>query len=264
MSFTRLPNGLLEGVDYRYTPDGRIDWRSMIKAEYLAVQSERKVEVETRYRKAIKDLDLHTVEDYYLIILLGGIKDLLRMRGARAVRQTVDSVTDNQVVCTCSIDFVPNFETGGEPFTFTDVASASVYSVSGVFQLHLAAIAANRAFVRCVRNGLGIGIAGKDEFDVAANKEYLSKRGSIIAPSVTESADTPSPATGFAAQNILEGLCRQVNITFDMLKTQAAKYAAELKIDPATWTSFVSVQDLDAYVLIGKIKEAKAKRDKVA
>lgn len=255
MTFKRLPDGLLEGVQYRYTDDGRIDWRAMIRPEYLAVQTDRKADVEKQYKQSIQSLNLHDIEDYYLIILLGGIKDLLRLRGARAVRQEVNSVTDNQVVCTCSIDFVPNFETGGEPFTFTDVASASVYSVSGVFQLHLAAIAANRAFVRCVRNALGISIAGKDEFDAVANKTFLSKgRAPVeLAPDIPET-------TGFGAQNILENLSKQVGITFDILKIQAVKYAAELKVDPTTWTSFASIQDLDAYTLITKINEAKAKK----
>lgn len=252
-TFKRLPNGLLEGVDYKYHDDGRIDWRAMIKPEYLAVQSDKKEEVQTRYNKPIKALNLHDIEDYYLIILLGGIKDLLRVRGYRSVKQEVNSVTDNQVVCTCTIEFIPNIETGGEPVIFSDVASASVYSVSGVFQLHLAAIAANRAFVRCVRNALGIGIAGKDEFDSAANKLYLAKGGAPAAPSL---AAEPPQNVGFEPTNILSNRCTELGITFDKLRERALSAKEGLVSDPTGWQSFASIAQLDAYTLLTKINGA--------
>lgn len=254
--FKRLENGLLEGTEYVYLDDGRIDWRSMIKQEFLAVQSDKKEDVEKRYGKKVKDINLHDVEDYNLIILLGGIKDLLRMRGFKSVKQEVNSVSEREVVCTCTIEFIPNFETNGEPFIFSDVASASVHSVSGVFQLHLAAIAANRAFVRCVRNALGVNIAGKDEFDINANKAFLTKN----ATAQIEAPDN----SGFAPSNILQNKCKDLGISFDKLKERSITLKGELKLnsDPSTWTDFSSIEHLDAYTLISRISSDSEKKAK--
>lgn len=227
----------------------------MIKPEYLAVQSEKKEEVEMRYNKKVKDLDLSTLPDYYLIILLGGIKDLLRIRGYRSLTNRVDYVSEQKAVVTTTIEFVPNAETGGAPLIYSDTASASVYSVSGVFQLHLEAIAANRSLVRTVRNALGINIVGKDEFDERANKAYLSNGGAALLTPKVQAPDSPPEATGFAPFNVLSNRCKELDISFAKMKEAASAYKAELKSDPSEWQDFSSLKDhrTDCYTLLTKI-----------
>lgn len=262
-TFKRLPSGLLEGVSYIYKPDGSIDYRAMIKPEYLAVQSEKKEEVEARFNKKVKDLDLSTLPDYYLIILLGGIKDLLRIRGYKSLTNRVDYVSEQKAVVTTTIEFIGNFETGGEPVIYSDTASASVYSVSGVFQLHLEAIAANRSLVRAVRNALGINIVGKDEFDERANKAYLSSGGAALLAAKAPAPEVPE-STGFAPFNVLSNRCKELTISFEKLKEAAAAYKAELVSDPAQWEDFSSLKDhrTDCYTLLTKINESQIKKVK--
>ncbi len=262
-TFKRLENGLIEGLEYKYFDNGLIDWKSMIKPEYLALQSDKKEEVETRYNKKMKEIDLLTIPDYYLIILLGGIKDLLKIRGYKSLTNRVDYVSEQKAVVTTTIEFLPNIETAGQTVIYSDTASASVYSVSGVFQLHLEAIAANRSMIRCVRNALGINIVGKDEFDERANKAYLSSGGvALLSPKV--GAPEVPESTGFAPFNVLSNRCKELNISFDKLKEAAAAYRAELSSDPAQWEDFASLKDhrTDCYTLLTKINESQSKKVK--
>ena len=65
----RDENGLISGVKYVYTEDGLIDWRKMIKSEYLVINKDS-VKGET---------DITKLKDWQLIILLGGIKELAQI-----------------------------------------------------------------------------------------------------------------------------------------------------------------------------------------
>jgi len=260
--FKRLANGLLENVEYKYLEDGRIDYRAMIKPEFLVVQTDKKDEIETRYNKKVKDLDLLTIPDYYLVILLGGIKDLLRIRGYKSITNHVDYVSESKAVVTTTIEFIPNIETDMQPLVYSDTASASVYSVSGVFQLHLEAIAANRALVRCARNALGINIAGKDEFDEKANKAYIAAGGSAVLMGRGLPTATLPESTGFAPYNVLSNRCKELDISFAKLKDRAITLKSELSSDPAEWSDFSSIQHIDAYTLLSKINDSQVKKAK--
>lgn len=258
MSELRDERGLVKGIEYVFRPDGAVDWRAMIPSEYLVINKDYKDEITARYNKAFKDLDPREVEDRYLLILLGGIKHVLRLRGFVSVEQRVEYCDQYKCVNTCTIKFTPNFETDGAQVIFSDTASASVDSTSGVFRLFIESIAANRAFVRCVRNFLGINIVGKDEFDDRANKTY-SKLGP--AP---EEAET----TGYSARHFLEKRCKELDKdgshSFDKIKARATelKAAGKTKIEsnPEEWIDFSSINDKDAYVLLVKINEAAKKK----
>ena len=60
----RDENGLLSNTDYIFTDDGLIDWRKMIKAEYLVANKD----------SSKGETDVTKLKDWQLIILLGGIK----------------------------------------------------------------------------------------------------------------------------------------------------------------------------------------------
>ena len=61
------------------------------------------------------------------------------------------------------------------------MANATVYNTSSFAQKFLETIAANRAFVRCVRNFLNIHIVGADEIDSSNGKSLPS--ASLETPS---------------------------------------------------------------------------------
>jgi len=264
----RNADGLIEGVEYARNADGSINWRAMIKPAHLYINREYESELKARFnKKSVWDIDVTQVEDKHLLILLAGIKDLARLRGYRSVRQKVDSVTNEKAVVTCEIEFIGNYETGGEPIVFSDVGSASLYSVSGTFQLHLEAIAANRAFVRCVRNALGVNIVGKDEFDARANSAYsedLAKNGRSPILAVAKEGFT-AEVSGFTVQHKLAEKCTSLGAeyTFEKIKERAMQLKEQFKSDPATWTGFdESIPQPDCFTLLDKLREVAEKKAK--
>ena len=72
---TRDGDGLVAdgSVEYKFTDDGLIDWRKMIKTEFLVPNKSRTSET-----------DVTKLKDWQLIILLGGIKELAQIRTKQA------------------------------------------------------------------------------------------------------------------------------------------------------------------------------------
>ena len=283
-TFSRNSDGLIEDVIYLRHPDGSVNWRAMIRPEHLYINREYRGELEARFNKKLSEINVSEVEDKQLLILLAGLKELARLRGYRSVRQKVDHISAEKAVVTCEIEWIGNYETGGESIVFSDVGAASLYSVSGTFQVHLETIAANRAFVRATRNFLGINIVGKDEFDPKANEEYAKqlKEGSnplSSAKKVDAEAESSRPS-GFDPISILKSCCKDQKISFEKLKESSLKIVEELtysldqkrvdgkgvlnppneELNPANWTGFESVPPMDAFTLLNKINEATEKK----
>ena len=167
MTYKRNAAGLLEGVKYEYNKDGSINWRAMIASEHLYPN---KGWFETRNQPMPPSVE--GLEDNQLLIKLSGIKELARLRGFRSVRYDVIKCESDHVAIKCAIDWLPNFE-DPEHHTdsflsdihFEDVANATLNNTNSFAQKFLETIAANRAFVRCVRNFLNVHIVGADEID---------------------------------------------------------------------------------------------------
>jgi hypothetical protein len=157
--YKRDPLGLLCGHLYSFNKDGSVDWRAMVKPEFLYVNKEW---FELRKKQIPTSIDGLT--DRQLLILLGGIKDLARLRGYSSVSYSITGDKEH-VVATCRIDWIPNFESDDKPIYFEDVANANQYNTDKFCQKFLETIACNRSFVRCVRNFLNINIVGDDEID---------------------------------------------------------------------------------------------------
>lgn len=148
----RDANGLLTGVNYVFNEEGLVDWRKMVKPEYLVPNRQR-----------TKETDVSNLEDKDLLILLGGIKELAQIRGFKSLEYDVQSPSPEYVVASCKITWLPNFETEGNEVTFSAIGDASPNNTSSFAKFFLGPIAENRAFVRCVRNFLRINIVGQDE-----------------------------------------------------------------------------------------------------
>jgi hypothetical protein len=231
--------GLMKGVQYKYRPDNSIDWRAMIEPQFLVVQGS-------------SETDITKVPDKQLLVLLGGWKRLLFLRGYTSLTQHSDSVTPEKAVSTCTITFAPNYETRMQPVTYSWTASASYSNTSGdIPQMFLEATAANRAFCLCLRGFLNVNIAGKDEIGPS---RFKRSETASPAPETLE----PAPVAGFQAKDKLAERCNEIGLSFDKLKEGASKYKGELKTDPATWTGFDSITSLDAWTLLDKLTKAAA------
>jgi hypothetical protein len=255
----RDEDGLIIGYPYKYTPDGRIDWRALVDRRFLFVIDTKRDAVTKAQGKPIDECDLSLVDERWLRIKQGGFNQLLNLRGYSRLEYHSLSATDTKAAVVCVIELIGNYETQGYPVVASAIASACTRSMNVQFMPYLETFAENRAFARCVKRALQLNILSEDEIDAEAVRGVT--QSDEAAP---EAARQGSSAKGY---DILKDLCtnRKAPITFETLKARAIKHNAELPADkqderiqkdPATWTDWSSIQDVDVWLLTGKIKEA--------
>ncbi len=134
-----------------------------------------------------------------------------------------------------------------QPVVFSDVGSATLDNTAGFGKLYLAPVAANRAFVRCVRNFLGINIVAQDEV----------KAGDIEQDGPVSASTKPDGWRLLQAKIDDKNAKNTTKITFaDVKKGALTKYRAEITAsDPEKWTDWKDIASLDAWVLLGKLKD---------
>jgi hypothetical protein len=269
----RSSNGLLKTVTYPRNLDGSVNWRAMLLPEHLYVNPDFEDELKVKFNvKSRRDIDVTKCADYQLLVLLEGWRYLLKMRGVRSVDIKMDHISNEKASATCSIELIGNYETNGEPIRWSDSASASLWSVSGSFQVHLEAMAANRAFARCVRAVLGIKIYGKDEYDPKANAEYVKaiKNGDIkvsdapgsVSPlplpeTKAESIGSSGNNSSLAPWQLLRDKCASMSHTFESIRKSAISNKADFRSDPGQWKDWEAIQPADVYTLLSKITATK-------
>lgn len=221
-------HGLLDSnnISYIYNEDGTINWRAMVKTQYLVPN-----------RQKTSEIDVSKLEDKDLLILLGGIKELAQIRGYTDVTYKVVAASDNYFATSCKITWIPNYETEGRVVSFEALADATTSNTKSFARLFLAAIAENRAFVRCVRNFLKINIVSQEELgDAKILEEVNIQQDNPTSPNV-----------------LLEKTMRDKNINFDQLKKKLIKEKFE------NAEKFESIQDIPKvkiFELIERIKKA--------
>jgi hypothetical protein len=224
----RDEDGLIEGLDYVFNEEGQIDWRKMVKQEFLVANRDR-----------TSESDVTKLEDNQLLILLGGIKELAQIRGYTNVQYSVQTPSSDYVVATCSINWVPNYETEGREITFSAIGDASPDNTKSFARFFLGPIAENRAFVRCVRNFLKINIVGQDEMGESKLASTTSKKENLTDP-----------------VSILETLMSKKGVSFEKIKEKLVK--EEVK-GAADFNYLNQIPRLKVFELIERLKKAKAK-----
>jgi hypothetical protein len=177
--YMRDQHGLLANANYIFNEDGSVNWRAMIKDENLFPNRSW---FDSRKLDLPKSID--GLKDHQLLIKLGGIKELARLRGFTSVNYYVEKCEKDHVAVSCNINFIANYETGGRSVKFQDVANATLNNTSSFATKFLETIACNRAFVRCVRNFLNVHIVGDDEIDKSNSKNNFSgiTTGAALTP----------------------------------------------------------------------------------
>jgi hypothetical protein len=227
--YKRNDFGLLAQVNYEFNEDGSVDWRKMIKDEHLYPNKDwfesRNKEIPT----SIEGLD-----DCQLLIKLSGIKELAKMRGFSRVEQEILESSPERVVCKCSITWFPNYECDDKEVTYTDTANATLDNTSSFATKFLETIAANRAFVRAVRNFLNIHIVGDDEIDKSDHQK-------------------PSSSKGFTPQSVLASNFGSFDDFKEKLRDlyRSEKYRND---EVKNWGSFEDIPPKEARTLLGLVK----------
>lgn len=197
--YSRNEYGLLNSVNYHFNDDGSINWRKMIKNEFLYPNKGWFDLRKKEFPNSIEGL-----ADNQLLIMLGGIKELAKLRGFENVSYEVLNIGDNYVTAKCQIAWIGNYETDNRVVAFEDVANATADNTDDFCIKFLETIACNRAFVRCVRNFLNIHIVGADEID----------KSKTALPSTLQENGYDSSVVPITPTNILEKILREKrNIT---------------------------------------------------
>lgn len=156
--------GLLRNVEYIFDENGFVSWRKMVDPKFLYPNKDWFAVRNQETPDSIEGL-----EDNQLLIMLGGIKELARLRGFLGVNYDLIRVADGNVSAQCRINWLPNYE-NPEGCVFSSTANATYDNTSGFGGKFLETIAENRSFVRAVRNFLNIHIVGADEIDKSNGK----------------------------------------------------------------------------------------------
>lgn len=266
LRFRRDPEtGLVVGHGYRYTEEGRIDWRAMVPVKYLYIASEHEAKVVTQQGKPLAECDLLAVPDDWLRIRVAGLNYLIQLRGVRSCTYPTLQTREGFAAAVCELELIPNVESDMMPETWSAMASACRTSMDTRMLPYLETFAENRAFGRAIKRALQINIlsdievGGKRGKDDDRDQQDDNQSGT---------ADDGAPL-GFEPYHYLEQKCRAQKqpVSFDALKASALRLftnppAAEnerLKGDPSKWTAFSDIEGIDAWLLINKLTEAAAK-----
>jgi hypothetical protein len=243
-SYVRNDFGLLDNVDYIFNEDGSIDWRSMVKEEHLFPN---KLWFE-RFNKPIpKTVD--GLKDHQLLIKLSGIKELARLRGFSSVSYSTYTCEEHHVAISCTINFIPNYETNYEPISFEDVANATIHNTSSFAKKFLETIACNRAFVRCVRNFLNIHIVGMDEMDTSTPSESSSNNAN--SNSFNGSFSIHATLEKFSRESLG---CNNFECFKDyLLNLKSSGSYINKNVDD--WHNYEDIPSKEARILLGIIKQ---------
>ena len=246
--YKRNEYGLIESQTYIFNDDGSIDWRKMVKDEFLYPN---KGWFDARKKPVPSSVD--GLKDNQLLIMLGGIKEIAKLRGYDFVHFEVNNMHSTYVTAKCRIGWIANYEsqsTHGNGVVYEDVANATLANTDDFCAKYLETIACNRAFVRCVRNFLGIHIVGADEIDKSKNSYNES-----VESSGHDSSIIPVTPTG-----ILEKTLRDKHGVTDfegfriILRDlwSSEKYRYEGIKD---WKSFEDIQAKEARILLPLINK---------
>ena len=232
-TFQRNEHGLLKNIQYVFSDDGSVDWRAMVKSEHLFPN---RGWFEMRNKQIPSSAE--GLRDDQLLIKLGGIKELARLRGFSDVSYTVVKCEQDHVAVICSMTFIPNYETGSDVVTFHDMANATLNNTHDFGQNFLETIACNRAFVRCVRNFLNIHIVGADEIGKVSTETKSSQSKISLSP-----------------QSMLDSF---FDGDFEEFKSTLREFWQEntYKNDTIkTWNGFSDIPTKEARVLLKLVKE---------
>lgn len=245
--YKRDEHGLLECVDYVFNDDGSVNWRAMIKPEFLYPN---KGWFDMRGQQVPSSTD--GLRDNQLLIMLGGIKELAKLRGFSAVAFDVKNVEEGYVTARCDIEWIGNYESADydsshNSVCYEDYANASLENTDTFCEKFLETIACNRAFVRCVRNFLNIHIVGADEIDKSGNRSPNDQKSP---------ASSPSSSAPITPSGLLEKTLRDKHSvdSFDSFKEKLRDFWKDgkyLNEEVKNWSSFSDIPAKEARKLIG-------------
>lgn len=236
----RDSNGLFEHILYVFNDDGTVNWKAMIPDQYIEIN---KTYFERKKLETPKSKD--GLSDAELLVRLGGIKEVAKIRGIKSVTKRVVESSDRRAVVICGIEFIPNYETNFLPFYYEEVANATIANTNDFGKLFLETTASNRAFVRAVRNALRIDIAGYEELIQNTHEPDNAEQGNTDIWSALESA-----AANIKSDSIPNGLA-----TIEEFKSFVTEKQVVSKEEAETWKKWKDIPAGKVLTFMGQINK---------
>ena len=236
--FIRDENGLLQNIQYHFNEDGSVNWREMIDHKHLYANKDR-------FHDGKVPDSVEGLDDSKLLIKLSGIKELAKLRGFLSVHYNIIKADEDHATVSCSIDWLGNYETNHDMVTYMEVANATLNNCDGFSAKFLEAIAANRAFIRCVRNFLNIHIVGADEIDKSGTPPL--ERDTTVAISPQDVLEKNARGKGYDDFDSFKAFLRTLWAD-DSYKNEDVK----------NWTSFKSIPPKEARILLALLNVSKS------
>jgi hypothetical protein len=222
--------------------NGSVNWRKMIKSEYIVLNTQYKDVLEKATGKLFNEIDPESVDDKYKLILLAGIKEVAALRGFDSVDYDIVTATPDYVAVKCVIQWQPA-EGDKHRFGPSLAALADAKGSSDAFvSRYMMATAENRSFIRAVRNYLRIHIVGKDEIDFNQRLEPATDK-------------TISKASPLGA--IIEKL-KQSKRTFEQFTGWWVQFNEAAK----NWKQPTDIPDEELWVILSKFNDIESKKGK--
>jgi hypothetical protein len=239
---TRNEYGLIHGVNYIFTEDGRVDWKAMIPKKHFVLNSQKEKEIQELTGKPIVEVTVDEVEDKHLLLLLSGIKYIAALRGFSKVEYSQPSIgSHGEVSVACKITWIPNYETENREVVFTGLGDATTNNAKPIFDVYyLTAFAENRSFIRSVKNFLQIQVLGYEEV----------KEAKHTAPKSDENSNA---VLGTKPIDSLISKAKQKGLTWLKLTEIASECKESLSSDYLEWKTYKDIPAKDIYILLGKI-----------
>ncbi len=184
--------GLLENVDYKFSPDGFVNWRAMIEPEYLYPNKDWFRKYDQPVPNSIEGL-----EDCQLIIKIGGLNKLAAIRGFTYVGHFVKHVNDSWVYDECRIEWLPNYETDMKTVTYSYGANSNDKNCGDFMRSFKETQAEYRSQSLCIRKFLNINIVSDAEVDKSDQKGGESNEESAPSSISQSSLEKQANNAGF-------------------------------------------------------------------
>jgi hypothetical protein len=232
-----------------------IDWKSLIPDKFLYVNNDpkRRDKLEKKYGKPYDEISPKNdnVDDADLVIMLGGLKHLLKIRGFKSVKYNIKQSTPEYASVECSITFTGNDETGGIDVEYGDNACAHLQNTTNFAQNYLVEMATNRALCRAIRSFLNINIVSKEEIQGSDAKiEDTSSKNSFDHTKKVKLLTTLMDKKGVKWSHIVDKLKKE--------DSQSAEGATSDATLPKKWDdTYQSVNDLPPNIILELIERLK-------
>ena len=132
MLFGRIPSIIIymNKTNFKFNEDGSINWRGMVKPEYLYPNKDW---FELRNKPVPESIDGLT--DNQLLIKLGGLKELAKLRGYNQVSYDVIKCERDYVAIKCKISWkalMDGQKIIEDPCLFEDMANATLQNIKQI------------------------------------------------------------------------------------------------------------------------------------